>query len=115
MYLVAVHHHCHAPTCLKMEMYDNSTGRLLCSQSPLYGGKHQIDLSKFDEPGYIAQPPCIFGSPRQGLELPPLVTNMTIRIVAYTNSTYGHHGEMALPEVSLVSLPDGGPEALYGL
>ena len=96
-----------------MEMYDNSTSR--CFVPRVLCMVESTDLSKFDEPGYIAQPPCIFGSPRQGLELPPLVTNMTIRIVAYTNSTYGHHGEMALPEVSLVSLPDGGPEALYGL
>jgi hypothetical protein len=30
------------------------------------------------------------------------MNGVTIRVVAVTNNTYGHHGEMALPEVSLV-------------
>ena len=31
-YLVLVHHHCHAPTCLKIELWNNDTGKLLCRQ-----------------------------------------------------------------------------------
>ena len=45
-----------------------------------------------------------WGSAEHGLEPPPLVSGMTIRAVSVTNSTYGHHGEMALPEVSLVQI-----------
>ena len=33
--LLAVHDHCHAPTCLKMEMWNNDTGKLLCRQEIL--------------------------------------------------------------------------------
>ena len=111
-HLVAAHAHCHAPTCMKVEMWNNDTGQLLCRQEPIYGmaaggmrpgadnrsstlGKH------FAEPGYIATPPCLWGSVEDGLESPPIVDGMTIRVVAVTNNTYGHHGEMALPEISL--------------
>ena len=34
-HLLAVHDHCHAPTCLKMEMWNNDTGKLLCRQQIL--------------------------------------------------------------------------------
>ena len=34
-------------------------------------------------------------------------SDQTVRVVAVTNATYGHHGEMALPEVSLVRVPAG--------
>ena len=30
---------------------------------------------------------------------------VTIRVVALTNTSYGHHGEMALPEVTLGPAP----------
>ena len=30
---------------------------------------------------------------------------VTIKVVAIVNNTYGHHGEMTLPEVSLVKGP----------
>ncbi len=43
----------HAPTCLRMEMWNNDTGKLLCASNPIYGGTGQIDVAKFDEPGYI--------------------------------------------------------------
>ena len=58
----------------------------------------------YDEQGYIATPPCLWGSPEHGLEEPPNVSGMTIKVIAVTNNTYGHHGEMALPEVSLVQM-----------
>jgi hypothetical protein len=37
-YLAALHHHCHAPTCLRMDTYNNATGELLCRTDPAYGG-----------------------------------------------------------------------------
>lgn len=105
MHLVLAHHHCHAPTCLRMELWNNDTGKLLCRQEPVYGGTNKIDLPDYDEPGYIAMPPCMWGSPEHGLEHPPLVSGVTIKVVHITNSTFGHHGEMALPEMSLVKGP----------
>jgi len=100
-YLAAIHFHCHAPTCLEMALYNNVTGELVCSQKPIYGGTGQIDQSRFDEPGYILQPPCLWGS-QPGLAPMPKASGVKFLVKAITNSTYGHHGEMALPEVTLV-------------
>jgi hypothetical protein len=88
-------------------MFNNDTGKLICRQEPIYGASTSDNRAsslgeRFNEPGYIATPPCIWGSPEHGLEEPPIMNGVTIRVVAVTNNTYGHHGEMALPEVSLV-------------
>eukprot|EP01048_Picozoa_sp_COSAG05_P022415 COSAG05_NODE_4474_length_1498_cov_1.894210_2_plen_201_part_00 len=37
MHFVGAHYHCHAPTCLKMEIYNNVTGELLCREEPYHG------------------------------------------------------------------------------
>ena len=103
MHIAAVHFHCHAAACLAMEIWNNRTGELLCRQEPVYGGTGKIDLPKFDEPGYILQPPCLWGD-APGLEPMPLASGESFMIVAITNSTFGHHGEMAFPEVTLVPL-----------
>ena len=99
--MAAIHFHCHAPTCLAMEIWNNKTGQLLCRQEPVYGGSGQITPAKFDEEGYILQPPCLWGD-EPGLEPMPLVSGVPFTIKAITNSTYGHHGEMAFPEIALV-------------
>lgn len=101
LHLAAIHFHCHAPTCLAMEIWNNKTGELLCRQEPIYGGTGKIDLDKYDEPGYILQPPCLWGD-GPGLEPMHLASGVPFMIRAITNSTYGHHGEMAFPEVTLV-------------
>jgi len=101
VHMIKAHFHCHAPACIHMEMWNNNTGKLLCRELGLYGGTHRIDDKRFDEPGYIAMPPCLWGSPRDGLEAPPLMNGMTVRVVHFANATHGHHGEMALPEISL--------------
>jgi len=100
--LLAAHFHCHAPTCLEMALYacgpevktcNATTGKLLCKENPIYGGS---DLHrKADEPGFIAQPPCLWGSDEFGLESPPNVAGLTLHTVKKANATYGHHGEMA--------------------
>lgn len=100
--LVAAHFHCHAPTCLSMTMYRNDTGEVICEERPVYGGKGQIDLKKFDEPGYIAQPPCLWGSPAFGLQEPLDVTGVTLHTVKTSNASYGHHGEMAWQQMFYV-------------
>jgi hypothetical protein len=39
-------------------------------------------------------------------EAPPFVSGKTLWVKSVTNSTYGHHGEMALPQMLLASLPN---------
>ena len=108
VYLAAIHHHCHAPTCLYMETYNNATGELLCRTQPVYGGTRgyvndtiRNGVAVFDEPGYIASPPCMWGRPEDGLAPPPKMNGVTIFVKAVTNSTYGHHGEMAISQAML--------------
>jgi hypothetical protein len=51
---------------------------------------------------YVANPPCMFEvSSTHGLPPPLLMNGVTIRVEHVTNSTYGHHGEMALPQAML--------------
>jgi hypothetical protein len=52
-HMVKAHFHCHAPTCIKMEMWNNDTGKLLCRETTLHGGTGKIDLPRFDEPGWV--------------------------------------------------------------
>ena len=84
--LVAAHFHCHAPTCLSVQLYLNETRELLCREDPIYGR---------NEPGFILQPPCLWGDEKFGLETPPNVDGKYLYAVKTSNATYGHHGEMA--------------------
>ena len=91
--------HCHAPSCLKMELWNADTGELLCRQLPTYGTllSNSTGSRRFDEKGYLALPPCVWGDPALGLEAPPLLLwNTNLTAVKQCNSTYGHTGEMAL-------------------
>ena len=86
--------HCHAPSCLSMELYNADSGQLLCRHDPIYGqGKEEA----FDELGYIALPPCLWGSPEEGLQKPVFLSYDTnLMSVKRNNNTIGHYGEMAL-------------------
>lgn len=87
--------HCHAPSCISMELYNADTGKLLCRHLPIYG-KGNTDDDKFDELNYLALPPCLWGTEEEGLEKPiflPYNGNMTS--VKRNNNTYTHYGEMA--------------------
>lgn len=105
VYLAAMHGHCHAPTCLRLDIFNNDTNEIICSVVPVYGGTNGYVADKgqrFDEPGYIANPPCMFEvNSTHGLPPPLLMNGRTIRVEHVTNSTYGHHGEMALPQAML--------------
>ena len=102
LHLAAIHMHCHAPTCLAMELWNNKTGELVCRQRPIYGGTGDATVGeRFDEPGYIFTPPCLWGA-EAGLEPMPLASGVDFTVKAITNATYTHHGEMAFPEVTLV-------------
>merc|ERR1712146_331950 len=103
LHFVAAHFHCHAPTCVSQELrYGNETGELLCKETPYHGQGAEPSVDRFDEPGYIAQRVCLWGSPP--LAPPPLVSGVKLWYKAVTNNTYGHHGEMALPQMLLASL-----------
>jgi hypothetical protein len=90
--LVHVSAHCHAPSCISMELINADTGRTICLVEPVMGTGDAI----MDEAGYVvALPPCIFG-PEKGLQAPPrlsLDTNLTA--IKKSNSTYFHYGVMA--------------------
>jgi hypothetical protein len=90
--------HCHAPTCISIELFNADTGELLCRQLPVFGGRgaSTINGTRFDEPGYIALPPCLFGEEDEGL-VPPVFLSWDTNLssVKRSNSTYGHSGEMA--------------------
>ena len=97
----------HAPTCLSMSIANNATGEMICENKPSFGGQNPADkhdpnrpgtgraADRFEETGFIAVPPCLWGSPEHGLDPPPSLEGLTLRIVKKSNATYGHHGEMA--------------------
>ena len=52
--------HSHAPTCLRLDVYNNDTGKLICRVEPVYGGTGGYVADRggtFDEEGYVANPP----------------------------------------------------------
>ncbi|KAL4225559.1 hypothetical protein ACF0H5_016247 [Mactra antiquata] len=90
--------HCHAPSCISMELYRNDTGHnmeLLCRQVPVYG-KGNVTHNKFDETGYLALPPCLWGNDK-GLNPSVLLPQNTplVSIKKNRNTHMGHYGEMA--------------------
>ena len=109
--IVAAHFHCHAPTCKKMSMYtcppglvsgtcNETTGTLICTEEPVYGGTGQIKEKEYDEPGFILQPPCMWGSAEFGLEPPVKATGLMFS-TKEAWADYGHHGEMAWQQMYL--------------
>lgn len=89
--------HCHAPSCLSLELYTNTSGKLqlLCAQLPEYG-KGNFPKDKFDEAGYLALPPCLWGDDK-GLEPTTWLGPNThmVSIKKNRNTHVGHYGEMA--------------------
>jgi len=93
IHLIYAAGHCHAPSCLSMELYHADTGRLLCAHYPLYGRSDNI----FDELGFIAIPPCLFGSEEEGLRPPTFLPfDANLLSIKRNNNTYTHYGEMAM-------------------
>jgi hypothetical protein len=85
--------HCHAPTCLSMDLYNADTGRLLCHVEPIHG---KGQGGQYDEHGFISIPPCLWGDASDGLlepELLPLDT--TLLSIKRNNNTLPHTGDMA--------------------
>jgi len=88
--------HCHAPSCIREEIWNADTGEILCNVSAEYGRPEYGSLNEvFNEKDYVAIPPCIFGD-QAGLQTPwtlPFGTNITA--IKYLNNTYRHLGQMA--------------------
>lgn len=105
---VVLNNHCHAPTCLSTAVYacpkgtaladcNTTTGKLVCETRPIYGGTGHPGISgtRFDEPGYIAVPDCMWGSAEYGLEAPVDLDGVPLHVVKTANATEGHYGEMS--------------------
>ena len=90
--------HCHAPSCLGMELYRNDTGHemeLVCELAPKYGNGN-VTHDKYAESGYIELPPCLWGDD-EGLQ-PSFFIPKGAQMIAtkVNNNTHvGHFGEMA--------------------
>lgn len=83
--------HCHAPSCIRQELYNADTGELLCRTTALYGNGTEA----FNEAGYEALPPCLYGY-QPGLMPPPTISKDTnIMAIKVFNNTYRHLGQMA--------------------
>jgi len=83
--------HCHAPSCIREELYNADTGELLCRAVAQYG----TGSEPFNEAGYLALPPCLFGH-QAGLK-DPVVLSPDTRLTAMKvfNNSYRHLGQMA--------------------
>lgn len=85
--------HCHAATCLSMELYNGDTGQLLCHvDGDLGQGRTNVS---FDEKGYIRLNPCLYGNDEGLLEAPYLSWDTNLVSIKRNNNTNAHYGEMA--------------------
>eukprot|EP00483_Globobulimina_turgida_P009239 UN09258 len=69
--------HCHAPSCIREEIWNADTNQIICNMSALYGDEQYGSLYDiFNEPYYITIVPCIFGY-QPGLQYPFTFTQDT--------------------------------------
>jgi len=91
--LIYVAPHCHAPTCISMELYNYDTGDIICHVDGLLGGGNSSQ--KYDEKGYIKLNPCLWGYD-DGLLKPSLLSwDINLLSIKKNNNTYAHYGDMA--------------------
>jgi len=105
--------HCHAPSCVSLQLYINTTGNmtLLCDQVPV-PGKGDVEHDRFDEKGYIKIPPCLWSDdPSEGLEKSVWLPQDTelVSITKKRNTHTGHYGEMASWQMRGVTWPADSP------
>ncbi|CAE7611237.1 unnamed protein product [Symbiodinium pilosum] len=88
--------HCHAPSCLREELWNADTGEIICNVTARYGSTEYGSVNNvFNEANYIALPPCIFGY-QPGLQKPFTLTPSTrLTAIKYFNNTFRHLGQMA--------------------
>ncbi|CAD7924459.1 unnamed protein product [Amoebophrya sp. A25] len=102
VYLIWANGHCHAPSCLSMELRRNDTGELLCRQEPILGTTWSTD-DVLIEPGFVHIPPCVFANPAidasllQHLPSAPYIPFHAplVSVKRNRNTDNGHYGEMA--------------------
>ncbi len=88
--------HCHAPSCLREELWNADSGELLCRSTARYGSAaYGSTDAVFNERDYVTLSPCLWGH-HPGLR-PPLRLEPKTRLAAvkYFNNTYRHFGQMA--------------------
>jgi len=96
--------HCHAPSCIREELYNADTGDLLCRVTALYGNGTEAH----NEAGYIALPPCLFGH-EDGLRKPVVLSPDTnLMAIKVFNNTFRHLGQMAQWTGLMVYLDNNG-------
>jgi hypothetical protein len=98
MRLIYASGHCHAPACIDLILYNNDTGKVICAQVPQYGSGNVTSRGpgKYDEAGYIAIPPCLFGDEGELKPSELLPPGTTLHSVKRNKNTHtGHYGEMA--------------------
>ena len=113
--MVYNNNHCHGGTCLSIALYacakgtpladcNATTGKLYCEIRPIWGGTGHPDISgtRFDEPSYIANPVCLWGSPEYGLEAPMDIGGLTVHMVKKSKATEGTTGEMVATQTWLL-------------
>ena len=94
--------HCHAPSCLSMELYNADTGLLLCHVEPIVGQSNEV----YDENGFLAIPPCLWGDSEEKLPPPELLSlDTTLLSIKRNNSTLPHTGEMASWQMRGIVIP----------
>ena len=87
--------HCHAPSCISCELWNADTSELICRQVPTYGKSMAATASnKYDEIGYIAVPPCLYGDEDDGLFPPPyLAYDQNLTSIKKVSSIYPRLGK----------------------
>jgi hypothetical protein len=95
--------HCHAPTCLSMELYNADTGDLLCHSDAIKGSGSGL----YDEHGYLSIPPCLWSENDDDGTPSPVFLPFNTRLLSIkrANSTYPHTGEMASWQMRGVIIP----------
>eukprot|EP00928_Gymnodinium_smaydae_P022060 TRINITY_DN18651_c0_g1_i1.p1 TRINITY_DN18651_c0_g1~~TRINITY_DN18651_c0_g1_i1.p1 ORF type:complete len:647 (-),score=33.36 TRINITY_DN18651_c0_g1_i1:127-1860(-) len=98
---IRINPHCHAPTCLAMELYNADTGELICGVQPIKGTGSEV----FNEKDYVNIPACIWGH-EPGLRKPTMLTLETnLLAIKRCNNTFGHTGEMGHWQMRGVVVP----------
>jgi len=90
--------HCHAPSCIREELWNADTRQIICNVSAMYGKPaYGPSSAVFNEADYVAIPPCIFGN-QPGLQSPfNLTPGTNITAIKYFNNTYRHLGQARRP------------------
>jgi hypothetical protein len=116
MRLIYAGGHCHAPSCIGIWLYRNDPGHemeLLCHQAPIYGNGTGVNsvAGMYDEAGYLALPPCLWG-PDEGLE-PSVLLPPNTELVSIKRNRNTHQGHFVSAVSPMDLLP--WPRAAVGL